>query len=194
MFAQQGYTGTSIRDIADASGLLPGSLYTHFRSKAKLIEEIVGEFLADLIRVQLEVDDADGTAVERFRRMLVATYEVCEARPYEMTILHQDWALLSTMEELPDVHPTGVHALRGWTAVIEDGIADGTLKPTLNPELVARVTTGAIYALVDPVHYRDLPASRDPHAAEQLVDLLLNGMVTGRRTAGSRTSTRQRAT
>jgi AcrR family transcriptional regulator len=194
LFAQQGYAGTSMRDIADASGLLPGSLYTHFRSKAALIEEIVGGFLAALILAQEAVDGPEGPGVERFRRMLLATYEVCQAHPDELTILHQDWGLLSTMKELPGVHPTGVRALRGWTSVIESGIADGTLKPSLNPELVARVTTGAIYALVDPVHYRDLPGSSDPRAAEQLVDLLLGGMVTDRRRVGRRAPTRQRAT
>ena len=75
------------------------------------------------------------------------------------------------------------------------GVENGTLqrielKPSLNPELVARVTTGAIYALVDPVHYRYLPRSSDPHAAEQLVDLLLAGMVTDRRRLGASTPTR----
>jgi AcrR family transcriptional regulator len=178
LFAAQGYGGTSMRHIADATGLLPGSLYTHFRSKAQLIDEILADFLTKLIEAQTEADEADGTGVERYRRMLVATYRVCEEHPEELTILHHDWALLSTLDDAPDVHPTGVRALQGWAGVIKDGIADGTLKSTLNPELAARVTTGAIHAMVDPVRYRDLPASKDPHGAEQLVEILLSGMTT----------------
>lgn len=37
MFAAKGYDGTSIRDIAGAVGMLPGSLYYHFKSKDELL-------------------------------------------------------------------------------------------------------------------------------------------------------------
>lgn len=37
MFAAKGFDGTSIRDIAGAVGMLPGSLYYHFRSKEDLL-------------------------------------------------------------------------------------------------------------------------------------------------------------
>ncbi|MGB8842283.1 MAG: TetR/AcrR family transcriptional regulator [Aliidongia sp.] len=40
LFAAQGYVGTSMRDIARAVGMLPGSLYYHFPSKEVLIEQI----------------------------------------------------------------------------------------------------------------------------------------------------------
>ena len=52
LFAEQGYVSTSMRDIAEASGLLPGSLYTHFASKAKLVGEIVTSFYGELLSVQ----------------------------------------------------------------------------------------------------------------------------------------------
>ena len=54
LFAEHGYVGTSMRDIADATGLLPGSLYSHFKSKAKLVEEIVSVFYRDLLAAQQE--------------------------------------------------------------------------------------------------------------------------------------------
>lgn len=40
LFAERGYRGTSIRDIADRVGMLPGSLYYHITSKEALFVEI----------------------------------------------------------------------------------------------------------------------------------------------------------
>jgi len=41
LFAERGYHGTSIRDIASAAGLTSASLYTHFASKEAILAELV---------------------------------------------------------------------------------------------------------------------------------------------------------
>lgn len=46
-FAASGFR-TSLREIADACGILPGSLYHHFASKDALIIELVERYFADL--------------------------------------------------------------------------------------------------------------------------------------------------
>ena len=40
IYVREGYAGTTIRDIAAAQGLLPGSIYHHFSSKEKLVIEL----------------------------------------------------------------------------------------------------------------------------------------------------------
>ena len=42
-FVRQGFNGTSIRDIAKAAGMLPGSLYYHFPSKEALLVAVFEE-------------------------------------------------------------------------------------------------------------------------------------------------------
>jgi len=44
LFASKGYTETSIRDIAAAVGIKPGSLYNHFSSKEELFQYILKDF------------------------------------------------------------------------------------------------------------------------------------------------------
>lgn len=41
LFAERGYHGTSIRDIAAAAGLTSASLYTHFPSKEAILADLV---------------------------------------------------------------------------------------------------------------------------------------------------------
>jgi len=47
LFASKGLR-TSLKEIADASGILPGSLYHHFESKEAIIVELVERYQADL--------------------------------------------------------------------------------------------------------------------------------------------------
>ena len=43
LFAEKGYGATSMRDIAGAAGMLPGSLYYHFASKEELLVAVYAE-------------------------------------------------------------------------------------------------------------------------------------------------------
>jgi AcrR family transcriptional regulator len=177
LFAEQGYVSTSMRDIAEASGLLPGSLYTHFASKAKLVGEIVTTFYGELLPVQKQAMAASGTGAERLRIMFREVYAVCEKHPEELTILHYDWKSLSGLDETTDVRTLSVRTLDMWRKVVKAGIADGTLSAAISPELATRLITSAIHAALDPVRYRDLPASKKPNVAQQLETVLLGGMI-----------------
>jgi AcrR family transcriptional regulator len=46
LFATQGYTGTSIADIAHRLGTTPAALYYHFASKADVLDELLAEPMA----------------------------------------------------------------------------------------------------------------------------------------------------
>ena len=41
LFSQNGYNGTSVRQIADAVGIKDASLYKHFKSKQEILESII---------------------------------------------------------------------------------------------------------------------------------------------------------
>jgi AcrR family transcriptional regulator len=57
LFASSGLR-TSLEEIANACGILPGSLYHHFESKEAIILELVRRYLDDLDRVASEAVDA----------------------------------------------------------------------------------------------------------------------------------------
>jgi AcrR family transcriptional regulator len=48
LFARQGVAATTVREIADAAGILSGSLYHHFTSKDEIVDAVVSSFLHDL--------------------------------------------------------------------------------------------------------------------------------------------------
>jgi AcrR family transcriptional regulator len=180
LLAERGYSDTSMRDIAEAAGLLAGSLYSHFRSKAALVGEIVVRFYDELLPVQRAVLESHATGAEQLRSMIAAVYEVCDAHRYELTILHYDWHALSRLDELAGVQEMSVETLALWQQVIERGKADGSLRPDIDPSAMTRIATSSIHALIDTVRYDGLPLGRkrSPEQAATLQDVLLGGIAT----------------
>lgn len=66
LFAQNGFEGTSIRDIAAASGVLSGSLYYHFPSKEDLLFTVHQE---SLMAMRKEVEEAIAGINEPWKRL-----------------------------------------------------------------------------------------------------------------------------
>lgn len=74
LFVKEGYHGTSIADIADATGLTKGAIYFHFESKDALMAAILDEFeKLYLDRMIAEVEAKDGNALEKIRHYLKFT-------------------------------------------------------------------------------------------------------------------------
>src|SRR5207248_2353677 len=76
LFAEKGYHGTSIGDLAQALGVQKGSLYAHIESKADLLWEVASEGAAALSSVNWAYTwlrpgvDTDALA-DRFTALLV---------------------------------------------------------------------------------------------------------------------------
>jgi len=72
LFGERGYENTSMRDIAAAYGVLPGSLYHHFRSKDELF---VAVYAAGIDLIIEAVEKATREHADPWRRLEAA----CEA-------------------------------------------------------------------------------------------------------------------
>lgn len=180
--AERGYSDTSMRDIAEASGLLAGSLYSHFKSKAALVGEIVVRFYDELLPAQREIVASDATGAVQLREMIATVYRVCDAHRDELTILHYDWHSLSTLDELADVQAMSLETLDLWQAVVDKGKEDGSLLASVDSTAMVRIATSSIHALIDTVRYgsHPVPATRADELAATLQDVLLGGAATKR--------------
>ncbi len=70
MFAAKGYDGTTIRNIAGAVGMLPGSMYYHFKSKEDLLLAVYRKGVA---RFEAAIAEAlDGTIGEPWQAIEAA--------------------------------------------------------------------------------------------------------------------------
>jgi AcrR family transcriptional regulator len=97
VFARRGVR-TSVKDIADAAGILPGSLYHHVESKDALVVELIERYHAAIAAVA--ADGARATDAMAARSVDEVILEVAEALA-RCTRRHRG-ALLLTLYELPD--------------------------------------------------------------------------------------------
>ncbi len=176
--AERGYMQTSVRDIAEAVGLMAGSLYSHFRSKAEIVHEIVRGFYDELIPAQRAALESSQRGVERYAAMIDAVFGVCAAHREELTILHYDFSTLSTLEELASVKQQSLETLDLWRQVLHAGQQDGSILASIDVEVTIRVTTSAIHAVLDTVRYSDrpLPTGDLDQLWSTLAELLVRGV------------------
>lgn len=93
LFAEKGYHGTSIGDIAEALGVQKGSVYAHIESKQDLLWEIAGAGAA-AFHEALDALPQDATAVERLRLALRGHLRVVSEQLDVATVFTREWRYL----------------------------------------------------------------------------------------------------
>jgi AcrR family transcriptional regulator len=93
LFAEKGYQGTSLSDLADAIGVQKPSLYHHIESK----EDLLWEAASDGARAFHAALDAvpEGQAADRIRLALRAHLAVVASQLDVATVFVREWRFLS---------------------------------------------------------------------------------------------------
>src|SRR6202051_239633 len=93
LFAEKGYHGTSIGDLAEALGMQKGSVYSHIESKADLLWEVAREG-AEAFHAALDAVPDEGPVVERIRTALRAHLHVVADQLDIATVFIREWRYL----------------------------------------------------------------------------------------------------
>ena len=158
VFNERGYDGTSMEDLAARLGISKSAIYHHVSSKTELLRLAVDRALDALVAV---VSQPQGdTAVDRLESVLRGSVRVLVAELPFVTLLLRvrgntdaERRALTRRRELD-------HML---TALVQDAVAEGSLRPDIDPALTARLLFGTVNSLIDwyrPVSYTHLRAHR----------------------------------
>ena len=93
LFAEKGYHGTSIGDLADAMGVQKGSLYAHIASKQDLLYETMAEG-ARAFHAGLDAIDDHLPAPEKIRLALRSHLRVVAEQLDVATVFVREWRYL----------------------------------------------------------------------------------------------------
>jgi AcrR family transcriptional regulator len=126
LFARQGVAATTVREIADAVGILSGSLYHHFASKDEIVDAIVGSFMDDLVTRYDEVMATGTDARARLRGLVVASLATVASHPHATEIYQKDARDLA--EGKAPVAENARLIRRAWIGVLEEGVQAGVFR------------------------------------------------------------------
>lgn len=90
LFAERGYQGASIDEIARRSGVTPPVVYDHFASKQDLYRCLLERHFAELRQVWREHFVGEGPPGERVARSFDAWFAYIEAHPFAGRMLFRD--------------------------------------------------------------------------------------------------------
>jgi AcrR family transcriptional regulator len=174
VFARSGYTRTSLRDIAEAAGILTGSLYHHFPSKESLAVELVSAFHADIDALAFDPRFGSGDPLENIAEFADKVGGVAERHRAAVMMCMYDAPSAATdvLSELVAREPVSLD--NRWTVLLEAARTAGRLRPELDVPMLRAVLPTAV---LDVVSLQGVDAVRDLVGA--LTTLLLHGMGTG---------------
>ncbi|TDB97225.1 TetR/AcrR family transcriptional regulator [Actinomadura sp. 7K534] len=136
LFWRRGYAATSLRDLKEDLGVLPGSVYAAYGSKHALFLRALGRY-ADAAREQAEDMAAEGAVLPRIRALLLDVLQAAQATPGRGCLLGNTAA-----ELLPEDEAAG-RLVRGGFAALEDGLKQALQAAQRSGEVRAGIDCGA---------------------------------------------------
>ena len=141
LFAEKGYHGTSVGDLADALGVQKGSLYSHIEAKADLLWEVASEG-AEAFHAALNSVPDDGPVVERIRAALRAHLRVVSEQLDIATVFVREWRYLEGERKEQFVAERRRYEER-FRALFQEGRERGELRADLDDGTAALLALSA---------------------------------------------------
>jgi AcrR family transcriptional regulator len=174
LFAERGFKNTTVRDIADAAGILSGSLYHHFDSKEAMVDELLDSFQTQLWEQYDAIEASDESPRAKLEAIVRVSFDAIDRHHSEVAIFQTDAVYLATFDRFAYLHERNVRFRALWTGLLQDGVAAGELRSDLDVELVYRFLRDTVWVAVR--WYRPGGDLSPDQVADQYLHILLEGI------------------
>jgi len=176
LFAQKGYRATTVREIADAAGILSGSLYHHFDSKESIGDEILSGFinqvLADYRSAVVEAADPRA-ALEQIVRTTSRTLAQHRAA---LTMLQNDWNYFASQPRFAYMPKALREIERIWIGQLDAGKQAGLFRADLDTKLTYRLLQDVLWI---PAQWRRTRGYSTDQVIDGFLRILFEGIAAG---------------
>ena len=175
VFAEHGYHGSRVGDIAEDAGVAHGLLYHYFASKEDVLRTIFVENWGQLIARFRAVEASHEPAQDKLDGIAKILLRTWRNDPALVTFMVREVARSHELEaQVEDVR----EAFGIIQRVIEEGQASGAFRPDVDARLASWVVYGALEEILTGWVLGQLPDSEDDVAKAErtLIRIALHGL------------------
>lgn len=164
LFAEQGYDGCNVSDIARQAGMSQGNIYWYFSSKEELFKSVLAAGFETLGAVMAEAAARLGTGIEKLDFFLERFNALMQEQGGDefvtivITLIAQGG--VKRLAELGlSTYQIGAGYHRSLNAIFAQGQAEGTFMPGIDPNLLSTFFFSFINGLMlmYPDEWKDIP-------------------------------------
>nr|WP_202454157.1 TetR/AcrR family transcriptional regulator [Streptomyces sp. SID4913] len=174
VFAAQGYNATTVRRIADAAGMLAGSLYYHFDSKESMVDEILSTFLNELWEGYDAVLEAGLGPRETIEALVTESFREIDRHRDAVAIYQKEARHLAAQPRFQYLDDSQRKFEKAWLGTLERGVADGTFRADLDIRLTYRFVRDTVWVAAS--WYRPGGRHSPEEIARQYLSMVLDGI------------------
>ena len=177
LFAQKGYRATTVREIADAAGILSGSLYHHFDSKESIGDEILSGFINEVLANYRAAVDSAPDPRAALEQIVRSTSRTLSQHRAALTMLQNDWNYFATQPRFAYLPKALREIERIWIGQLELGKQASLFRTDLDAKLTYRLLQDVLWV---PAQWRRTRG----YSTDQVVDGFLRILFDGIAVAG----------
>jgi len=181
LFRREGYYATTMRDIAQESGIEAGSIYYHFESKDQILSEVLELGVRQLYEKVSEIVQSAKENPEDFRKtfaLLIETHLTFLLTASDFTSANiRNYPMLSDETRAPHRELRASYA-GAWSSFLNDAKRAGFLRNDISVTAIRQFILSAMNWTVEWYDVDRYPVSI---LADRMSKLILDGMCTRRR-------------
>ncbi|MEU1467757.1 TetR/AcrR family transcriptional regulator [Streptomyces sp. NPDC005761] len=174
VFAAQGYNATTVRRIADAAGMLAGSLYYHFDSKESMLDEILSSFLNELWEGYDAVLEAGLGPRQTIEALVTESFREIDRHRAAVAIYQKEARHLADQPRFHYLADSQEKFEKAWLGTLQRGVADRTFRDDLDIRLTYRFVRDTVWVAAS--WYRPGGQHSPEEIARQYLSMVLDGI------------------
>ena len=144
VFAEKGYHGCRISDVAKQAGVAYGLVYHYFRNKEELLESVFAEQWAVFIAALRAIADGGGSALDQVAAVCRFAIDVFRTAPAAVRVLLLEVARTPGTLRAGSTRQTFEDAARIVAGIVARGKERGEIRADADPMVVATGLLGAL--------------------------------------------------
>ncbi len=173
LFAEKGYRATTVREIADAAGILSGRLYHHFDSKESIGDEILSGFINQVLADYRGAVAAAADPRAAIEQIVRSTSRTLSEQRAALAMLQNDFNYFISHPRFGYLPKALREIEQIWITQLELGKQAGLFRPDLDARLTYRLMRDVLWI---PSQWRRTSGYTPDQVVDGFLQILFHGI------------------